>query len=80
MTILSVSYGYARVSKIDDDLESLEAQLRILGDHGLRDDLVFTDAASARSLQRPGWQALIEVLQPRDTVVVAFLDRFIRNF
>ena len=36
--------------------------------------------ASARSLRRPGWQALVEVLQPRDTVVVALLGRFSRNF
>ena len=51
-------YGYARVSKADDDSKNLETQLRILADHGIRDHLVFTDVASGRSLQRPGWQAL----------------------
>ena len=80
MTTLPVTYGYARGSKADDDSKNLETQLRILADHGIRDHLVFTDVASGRSLQRPGWQALVEVLQPGDTVVVAFLDRFSRNF
>ena len=79
MTTLSVTYGYARVSKADDESKNLETQLRILAEHGIRDHLVFTDVASGRSLQRPGCQALMEVLQPGDTVV-AFLDRFSRNF
>ena len=61
MTTLPVTYGYARVSKADDDSKNLETQLRILAEHGIRDHLVFTDVASGRSLQRPGWQALIEV-------------------
>ena len=80
MTILPVIYGYARVSKVDDDAKNLETQLRILAEHGIRDHLVFTDVASGRSLQRPGWQALMAVIQPGDTVAVAFLDRFSRNF
>ena len=80
MTTLSVTYGYARVSKSDDDSKNLGTQLRILAEHGIRDQLVYTDVASGRSLQRPGWQALMEVVQPGDTVVVAFLDRFSRNF
>ena len=63
MTTLPVTYGYARVSKTDDDSRNLETQLRILADHGIRDHLVFTDVASGRSLQRPGWQALMEVIR-----------------
>ena len=80
MTTLPVIYGYARVSKADDYSKNLETQLRILAEYGIRDHLVFSDVASGRSLQRPGWQALMEVLQPGDTVAVAFLDRFSRNF
>ena len=80
MTTLPVTYGYARVSKSDEDSKNLETQLRILAEHGIRDQLVYTDVSSGRSLQRPGLQALMEVVQPGDTVVVAFLDRFSRNF
>ena len=77
MTNLPLTYGYARVSKTDDSSRNLDTQLRILADHGIRDHLVFTDVASGRSLQRPGWRALMEVLRAGDTVVVAFLDRFV---
>ena len=80
MTTLPVIYGYSRVSKADDDSKNLETQLRILSEHGIRDHLVFNDVASGRSLHRPGWQALMAVIQPGDTVAVAFLDRFSRNF
>ena len=80
MVTLPVTYGYARVSKADDDSKNPDTQLRILADHGIRDQLVYTDVASGRSLQRPDWQALMVVLQLEDTVVVAFLDRFSRNF
>ena len=80
MTRLPVTYGCAPVSKADDDSKNLGTQMRILAEHGIRDHLVFTDMASGRSLRRPGWQALTEVLLPGDTVVVAFLDRFSRNF
>ena len=41
--MLSVTYGYARVSKADDDARNLETQLRIPDYHGIREDLIFTD-------------------------------------
>ena len=63
MTTLPVTYGYARASKTDDDSRNLETQLHILAEHGIRDHLISTDVAKGRSLQRPGWQALMEVLQ-----------------
>ena len=31
-------------------------------------------------MNRPGWQDLMSRVQPGDTIVVAFLDRFSRNF
>ena len=80
MTMLPITYGYARVSKADDDAKNLDTQLRLLADHGIRPELVFTDVASGRILKRPGWQDLMSRVQPGDTVVVAFLDRFSRSF
>ena len=35
MTLLPVTYGYARVSKSDDEAGNLETQLRLLADHGI---------------------------------------------
>ena len=80
MTMLPITYGYARVSKADDDSRNLDTQLRLLADHGIRPELVFSDVASGRSMNRPGWQDLMSRIQPGDTVVVAFLDRLSRNF
>ena len=80
MTTLPVTYGYARVSKSDDEARNLETQLRLLADHGIREDLIFSDIASGRTLRRTGWQELMSRLRPGDTLAVAFLDRLSRNF
>ena len=80
MTMLPVTYGYARVSRADDDSKNLDTQLQLLAEHGIRPELVFTDVASGRTLLRPGWQDLMARLRSGDTLVVAFLDRLRRNF
>ena len=80
MTTLPVTYGYARVSKSDDEARNLETQLRLLADHGIRADLIFSDIATGRTLRRAGWQELMSRLRPGDTLAVAFLDRLSRNF
>ena len=80
MNMLPVTYGYARVSKSDDDARNLDTQLRLLAHHGIREDLIFTDVTSGRTMNRPGWRDLMGPVQPGDTIVVAFLDRFSRNF
>ena len=58
MTTLPVTYGYARVSKSDDAAGNLETQLRLLADHSIREDLIFSDIATGRTLRRAGWQEL----------------------
>ena len=80
MAMLPVTYGYARVSKVEDDARNLETQLGILAGHGIRKDLIFTDVASGRTMTRTGWMELMSRVQPGDTIGVAFLDRFSRNF
>ena len=57
----------------------LATQRRILTDHGLRDDRIFTDVASGRNMRRPACMTLRETLQPGDVVVVPRLDRLARN-
>ena len=80
MSMLPVTYGYARVSKADDEAKNLEIQLEILAKYGIREDLIFSDVASGRTMNRTGWMELMSWVQPGDTIVVAFLDRFSRNF
>ena len=74
--MIPITYGYARVSKADDNSKNLETQLRELDAHGIRRDLAFTDEASGRTMDRLGWRDLMSRVQPGDTVVVASLDRF----
>ena len=68
MNMLPVAYGYARVSKSDDDAKNLDTQLRLLAHHGIREDLIFTDVASGRTMNRPGWRDLMGRVQPGDTI------------
>ena len=58
MTMIAVTYGYARVSMTDDESKNLDTQLMILAEHGIRSDLVYSDVACGRNLQHPGWQEL----------------------
>ena len=71
-------FGYIRVSQAEG-ANGLATQSRILNEHGLRADRIFTDVASGRTMRRPEWQQLREKLQPGDVVVVPRLDRLARN-
>ena len=71
-------FGYIRVSQAEG-ASGLDTQSRILTDHGLRDDRIFTDVASGRNMRRPAWTTLRETLQPGDVVVVPRIDRLARN-
>ena len=48
-------FGYIRVSQAEGE-SGLATQSRILTDHGLRDDRIFTDVASGRTMRRPAWK------------------------
>ena len=78
--MIPVTYGYARVSKSDRDDRNLETQLRELANHGIRGELIFSDVMTGRLMSRPGWDDLMARVQPNDTIVVVWLDRFSRNF
>ena len=71
-------FGYIRVSQAEGE-SGLATQSRILTEHGLRDDRIFADVASGRSMRRPEWRRLRETLRPGDAVVVPRLDRLARN-
>ena len=78
--MLSVTYGYARVSKTDDATRNLETQLHILQKFGIRQEHIFTDEMTGSSMSRPAWSDLMTRVRSNDTIVVAWLDRFSRNF
>ena len=78
--MISVTYGYVRVSKSDRDEKNLETQFRILEHYGIRQGHIFRDVQSGRTFRRNGWQELMDRIQTGDTIVVCWLDRFSRNF
>ena len=71
-------FGYIRVSQAEGQ-SGLATQRRTFHDHGLRDDRIFTDAISGRTMRRPAWKQLRELLRPGDVVVVPRIDRLARN-
>lgn len=63
--------GYIRISSAD---QNPERQLE-----GVQVDRVFTDKASAKDVQRPQLQALLDFVREGDTIVVHSMDRLARN-
>ena len=56
-------FGYIRISQAEG-ASGLATQRRILTGHGLRDDRIFSDVASGRSMRRPEWVRLRGLLPP----------------
>ena len=79
-TIIPVTYSYAPITKSDHDEKNLETQPYALERHGVRKDLIFVDDIMGTTFKRPGWEQLVERVQPGDTIVVCNLGRFSRHF
>ena len=58
----------------------METQLHILQEFGIREEHIFADEMTGSSMSRPAWNELMTQVRPTDIVVVAWLDRFSRNF
>ena len=78
--MIPVTCGYARVSKTNDATRNLETQLHILQEFGIREEHIFADEMTGSSTYRPAWNELMTQVRPSETIVVAWLDRFSRNF
>ena len=72
-------YGYGRVSTKGQakDGNSLEAQERLLKEHGAV--VIYMDSFTGTKMTRPEFDKLLEELKAGDTLVVAKLDRFARS-
>lgn len=74
-----MKYGYARVSTRGQarDGNSLEIQHEQLKEAGA--EKIFSDEFTGKSVDRPEFQKLLNVIQPGDTLIVTKLDRFART-
>lgn len=72
-------YGYARVSTAAQsrDGNSLEEQVAALQKYGCRK--IVEEAFSGKTMERPKFKKLLEILEEGDTLVVCKLDRFART-
>lgn len=71
------TYGYARVSSKDQNLDRQLDQLKAIG---IEPRNIFCDKASGKNFNRPSWNILIDQLQKGDLLVVVSLDRMGRNY
>lgn len=71
------TYGYARVSSKDQNLDRQLDQLKAIG---VEPRNIFCDKASGKNFNRPSWDNLIDQLQKGDLLVVVSLDRMGRNY
>ena len=72
-------YGYARVSTAAQcrDGNSLEDQVAALQSYGSHQ--IIEEAFSGKTMERPKFQKLLNILKEGDTLVVCKLDRFART-
>lgn len=71
---MAKQYGYARVSTAE---QNLEAQLEALTGAGVAE--IYKDKATGKNTNRAGLQALLNILEAGDTLVITKLDRIARN-
>ena len=72
-------YGYARVSTVAQsrDGNSLEEQVAALQKYGCHK--IIEEAFTGKTMERPKFKKLLEILKEGDTLVVCKLDRFART-
>lgn len=70
-----MTYGYARVSSIDQNLSRQIIELKKAGV-----DEIITDKQSGKDFDRKGYQEMVSKLTEGDIVVVYSLDRLGRNY
>lgn len=69
-----MKYGYARVSTLQQDLES---QIQTLEKEGC--EVIYSEKFTGTKTDRPQFQELLSKLEANDTLVVTKLDRFARS-
>lgn len=74
---MSLSYGYARVSSID---QNADRQLIAILEKGVELEQIYTDKQSGKNFDRPCYKALLKKLKEGDSLYVHSIDRLGRNY
>lgn len=69
-----MKYGYARVSTVNQDLES---QITALENEGC--EKIYSEKFTGTKADRPKFKELLSILEAGDTLVITKLDRFARS-
>lgn len=72
--VFLVKYGYARVSTLNQDLES---QIQMLKNEGC--EKIYSEKFTGTKFDRPKFQELLSILETGNTLIVTKLDRFARS-
>ena len=71
------TYGYARVSSID---QNADRQLIALHQQGVEDQHIFVDKQSGKDFDRPRYKRLVKKLRRGDLLFIISIDRLGRNY
>ena len=71
------TYGYARVSTTE---QNLDRQLIALRAAGVSAENIFADKKSGKDFNRPAWKRLVRKLRAGDLLIVKSIDRFGRCY
>lgn len=71
---VTAKVAYARVSSQD---QNLDRQLEMF--KSIKPDRIFTDKASGKNMDRPGFQEMLSYVREGDHLYVASMDRLARN-
>lgn len=74
---MSKTYACWRVSSSE---QNEARQLKAFGECGEKIDEIFGDKLSGKSMDRPGYQKMLEKLEPGDLVIFSSLDRMSRSY
>ena len=72
-----MTYGYIRVSSVDQNEDRQVAALRELG---VREDKIYFDKISGKDFERPKYKEMLEQLHEGDLLYVVSIDRLGRNY
>lgn len=72
-----MTYGYARVSSKD---QNLDRQINALIAAGVAKDNIFSDKKSGKDFDRPAYKQLINTLKKDDLLIILSIDRLGRNY